>query len=193
MNPRLICLLLITSFTSCSIVSKQYYYLPDPPRPIVKDHSSYIKMILPQFTITDTSGKTLANLATSNGIGIPLFAGPPYIPVLPVAIVSVFYKQIHYFVMDLRITGSDANLAKLAIDTNNCYMLVDGTKKILLKAHQLLMDRPGEYDYRLSVPIRYAKIRSLTISTGNPLLDRSLNNVIFHRKKRLTHSIIGPS
>jgi hypothetical protein len=94
--------------------------------------------------------------------------------------------------MDLKISCSDSNGKNLAIDTNNCYLIINGSKKIPVKTHDLFMGRPGEHNYRLSVPIRFAKVHSLTITTGNPLIDQSLKNVIFHRRKRLNHSIIGP-
>jgi hypothetical protein len=94
--------------------------------------------------------------------------------------------------MDLTIRCSDANGKNLAIDTNNCYIIVDGSKKIPAKTHELFMGRPGEHNYRLSVPIRFAKVHNLTITTGNTFLDSELKNNTFHRRKRLTHSIIGP-
>jgi hypothetical protein len=150
-------------------------------------------MIHSQFAITDTSGKPVATMNTSNGVGIPILAGPPYIPVLPVAIISIFYKRIHYFVMDLNIRSSDSNRKNLAIDTDNCYIIVNGAKKIPVKTHDIFMGRPGEHNYRLSLPIRFAKVHSLTITTGNPLLDQALKNITFYRRKRLTHSILGPS
>lgn len=93
-------------------------------------------MIRPQFEITDTSGNPMATMTTSNGIGIPLLAGPPFIPVLPVGIAYIFYKRIHYFVMDLNIRSSDSTGKKLAIDTNNCYIVINGTKRI---THSIIM------------------------------------------------------
>src|ERR1700754_1514390 len=105
----------------------------------------------------------------------------------------MFYKRIHYFVMDLNIRcSSDSNFKNLAIDTNNCYIIVNDSKKMPARTHDLFMGRPGEHNYRLSVPIRFAKVHSLTITTGNIFLDNELKNITFHRRKRLTHSILGP-
>ncbi len=156
MKKHLIYFILIAICTSCSLVSKQYYYVPASAHTTIKDRAGYFKMLRSQVDISDSLGKSIGSVVTSNGIGVTLLAGPPYVPVFPVGLVSVFYKGETQFVMDIdvRVSGgylmplaTDSNIYKKTSDsltalgrftaahvnTNNCYMIVNGKKKIPLQ------------------------------------------------------------
>jgi len=85
--------LIIICFTGCSVVSKQYYYVPAAPHSTEKKRAGYSKMIYSIVDIPDSSGNNIGSITTSNGAGIPLFVGPAYVPVVPVGIIAVFNKR----------------------------------------------------------------------------------------------------
>jgi len=72
MNKYLAYFLIIISCSGCSVVSKQYYYVPTVAHLTIKDRDSYIGS---RVGIADLSGKNIGSMTTSNGAGIPLFLG----------------------------------------------------------------------------------------------------------------------
>jgi hypothetical protein len=213
LTKYLICLLALIGCSGCSLVSKQYYYVPVTVHQTIKTRDGYFKMLRSQVAISDTSGKQLGSVTTSNGIGVPLFAGLPYLPVVPVGLVSVFYKGDEQFEMDVSVK-SEGDFLTLAIDSDSykkirdslnalhistvhalkttaCYMIINGSKKVPLHVTEFIMSGPREHSYRLSADIRFGKVRTATIVTGNPLLDHTLKNVTFKRNARLTYCVLG--
>ncbi|MDB5135523.1 MAG: hypothetical protein JWP37_2126 [Mucilaginibacter sp.] len=206
--------LFIVGISGCSLVSKQYYYVPNASHHTIKDKDGYFKMVRSQIEISDTSGKNIGTVITSNGIGVPLLAGPPYLPVVPVGLVDIFYKRDHQFILDINIKCNTGHFMTLAIDsndykkvrdslntlriataarlnTNECYMIINGSKRIPLKAQEYFMGSTRGHSYRMYGDIRFSKVRTLTLVTGNPLLDNALKNINFKRKKRITYCVMG--
>jgi len=143
-----------------------------------------------EFEISDTTGRYIGTMTTSNGIGVPLLIGPPYLPVAPVGLVTIFSKRATDLQMDISIRCNDT---AVRLDTNACYIIVNGSKQKQLHVKEFLRGSTSMHSYQLYAPIRFAKVRTLSIITGNPILDHTLKNMTFRRKKRLMHCIIGLS
>ena len=173
-------------------------------------------MLSSQFEVSDPSGKYVGTMTTNDGIGVPLLIGPPYLPVAPIGLVTIFYKRVTDFQIDINIRCNDGYFMPLAIDsgrykrisdslnalgkmtaaglnTNDCYIIVNGSKKLPLQVKEFFMGSANVHSYQLFAPIPFAKVRTLSIFTGNPLLDNTLKNMTFRRKKRLTYCVIGLS
>lgn len=201
------------SCSGCSVVSRQYYYVPTATHLTIKDRGSYIGS---QVDIADLSGKNIGSITTSNGVGIPLFLGPPYLPVVPVGILSVFSKKLRQFEIDIAVNPGEGYFMALAVDSNNykrvndslaalrkgtavdlqttrCYMIVNGSTKIPLRVKGYFMGQSNSHSYRMYAPVGFGKVRTMTIVTGNPLLDNCLKNMVFKRKKRLFYFVFGLS
>jgi hypothetical protein len=118
--------------------------------------------------------------------------------------------------MDIDVTPADGNFMALSIDsnsykktrdslsalgimtarpvnTNKCYMIVNGSKKVPLQLEEFFMGGTHGHSYRLSAAIRFGKVRTVAIVTGNPMLDHTLKNVTFRRNSRLTYCVMGLS
>ncbi len=196
------------------MVSKQYYYVPATVHQTIKSEDGYVKMVHQRIEISDSSGKHIGAVSTSNGIGVPLLAGPPYLPVLPVGLVTVFYKGDEQFEMDIIVSPDDGYFLTLAIDsdgykktrdslsalrvmtarplqTTACYIMVNGSKKVPLRVSEYFMGSTKSHSYRMAADIRFGSVRRVTIVTGNPLLDQALKNITFKRNSRLTHAVLG--
>lgn len=172
------------------------------------------------MNISDTSGNNIGDITTSNGIGTPLLAGPPYLPVLPVGLASLAYSfhkgGENHFVMDISIRCNDGYFMPLAIDSSsyksisdslsklgistavkfrssNCYMLVNNTKKVPLKIKEFYMGRYESHAYRVYADIPFSRVNTLQLVTGNTLIDNALKDVTFKRKHRLTYCVIKQS
>jgi hypothetical protein len=216
MKKHLAYFLIMICCSGCSVVSKQYEYVPDGAHSTTKEKAGYTKMIYSKVDIADRSGKNIGSFTTSNGIGVPLFLGPPYLPVVPVGIVSVFSKKLRQFEIDITVNPRDGYFMALAIDSNNykrindslaalkvgtaadlhttgCYMIINGSTKVPLRVKEYFSQQNHSHSYRLYAPVGFGKVRTLTIVTGNPLLDERLKNVVFTRKKRLTYFVFGLS
>jgi hypothetical protein len=208
--------LFIVGISGCSLVSKQYYYVPNAPHHTIKDKDGYFKMVRSQIEISDTSGNNIGTVTTSNGIGAPLFAGPPYLPVVPVGLVDMFYKRDHQFILDINVECNNGHFMALAIDsndykkvrdslntlrvatavrlnTNECYMIVNGLKKIPLHTEEFFMGSPLRHNYRMVADIRFKKVNTMQLVTGNAILDNALKNTTFKRRHRITYCVMGPS
>jgi hypothetical protein len=173
-------------------------------------------MIYSKVDIPDSSGKNIGSVTTSNGMGIPLFLGPPYLPVVPVGVVRIFSKKLRRFEIDITVNAKDGYFMTLAVDSNSykrvrdslailkkgtaaylsttgCYMIINGSTKVPLRVQEYFMVQTHSHSYRFYAPVGFGKVRTLTIVTGNPLLDERLKNLVFSRKKRLTYAVLGLS
>jgi hypothetical protein len=121
MNKYLAYFLIIISCSGCSVVSKQYYYVPTVAHLTIKDRDSYIGS---RVGIADLSGKNIGSMTTSNGAGIPLFLGPPYLPVVPVGIVSIFSKKLRQFEIDIAVIAGDGYFMALANSKHHSFLSI---------------------------------------------------------------------
>ena len=194
--------LLIVGISGCSVVSKQYYYVPETAHHTIKTKDGYFKMHYSQLEITGLSGDSIGSIRTSNGIGEPLFAGPPFLPVIPVGLAGLFYKREHLFVMDFSIKCNNGYFMLLAIDSNrykrisdslsklkiataaplntdDCYMVINSSKKIPLHTEEFFMGNNAGHSYRMLAYTRFGKVNTMRLVTGNPILDSTLkkNNI----------------
>jgi hypothetical protein len=216
MNKYLAYFLILTCCSGCSVVSKQYYYVPTAAHETTKEIVGGTKMIYNKVELTDSAGKHIGSMSTSNGIGIPLLMGPPYVPVVPVGVVWAFSKKLRQFQMDVTIRPDEGYFMTLAVDSNSykilrdsltakkvgtgaylhttgCYLIVNGSTKVPLRVRENFMQQTNAHDYRFSAPIGFGRVLTLSIVTGNPLLDARLKNLVFKRKKRLTYFLLGLS
>jgi len=216
MNKYLSFFMIMFCSSGCSVVSKQYFYEPAAAHTTTKEQPGYTKMIYSKLDIPDSSGNNIGSITTSNGIGIPMFMGPAYLPIVPIGIVRVFSKKLRQFEIDITVNPHDGYFMALAVDTNSykrlrdslaarnegtaawlptagCYMIINGSTKVPLRVKEYFMQQTNSHSYRLYADVGFGKVRTLTIITGNPLLDSRLKNLVFTRKKRITHSIYGLS
>jgi hypothetical protein len=201
---------------SCSVVSRQTYYVPSAAHRTVKDRSGYFKMVHSEMKISGAPGDSIGRLITSNGIGNPVLAGPPFLPVIPVGLIDIFYKRNHLFILDLEVRSNNGYFMRLAIDSNEykkktdsldklkirtaaalntsqCYMIVNGSTRVPLHTEEFLMGHASSHSYRLSADFRFKNVKTMQLVTGNALLDSTLKNVTFTRKHRITYCVMGPS
>jgi hypothetical protein len=211
MNKYLSYLMIMFGCSGCSVVSKQYYYVPDAAHLTTNDRRTYAKMLYYHVEMADSSGKDIGSITTSNGAGLPLFLGPSYLPVLPVGIVVLFSKKLRQFQMDITIHCDNGYFMTLAIDSNNCkrigdslaalrictaadlhttgcYMIINDSTKVPLRVSEYFMGQTNAHSYRMSAPVGFRKVRTMTIVTGNAQLDRCLKNIIFRQNKRVTYA-----
>jgi len=106
---------------------------------------------------------------------------------MTLAIDSNGYKKLNDSLSALKVAKP------VSLPTAKCYMIVNGSTKVPLLVKEFFMHQTDYHNYQMYAPIGFEKVRTATIVTGNPLLDRSLKNLIFKRKKRFTHSIYGLS
>jgi len=209
-------LLLAIACSGCSVVSKQWYYVPSVAHQTIKTRDTYFKVVRQEFDVTDSTGKPIGTISTSNGMGLPLLGGPLFLAVFPVGLVNIFYKGNVQFEMDLLETPRDGYFMPLAIDSDSykttrdslkalrimavwplkttaCYMIVNGTKKVPLHVSEYFLGFATSHSYRLRAVIRFGQVRTVTIITGNPMLDRMLKNITFKRKSRIIFDELGES
>jgi hypothetical protein len=202
----LIVLLLITFFTSCSTISKEYYYLPENHQYKASNKERGLNTLSCEITLTDSSGKNIGTFSTSHGLGKSLFAGPLYLPVIPVFFIPSGDSD---FLMDINIHCDSSNFIPTAIDivshnriqdslnarhtftgemldTKECYLLINDSIKVPLLVHEYFLGQTTKYhSYRLFANFPFKKIKTFRLITGNPLLDSNIQNIVFKRKKRI--------
>lgn len=216
MNKHLLAFLIVICCSGCSVVSRQYYYVPNTPHQTIKKKAGYSKTISSQIQIPDASGKDIGSVTTSNGTGVPLFFGPGYVPVVPVGAIFIFSQRLRQFGMDLIVRSDDEHFMALTIDsvrykrisdslfaiksmrlvdfpTTDCYMIINGSERIPLRVKEYFMGQGSSHSYQLVAPVGFGKVHTMTMVTGNPILDNRLKTVVFKRKKRITHYIFGLS
>ena len=210
------CALLIAMLacSGCSIISKQYYYVPSVTHQTTKGrpiHSDF-KMVYSKLSVLNKAGDSIGSITTSNGIGHPLLMGP-FLPVVPVG--GFFQKSDSRFVMEVTVNSNEGYFMPLSIDSNDykhardslrilkistnrplqnsqCYLLVNDTLKVPLKVGEFFMGRTSSHSYWMTADIRFRKVKSLKLITGNALLDSTLKQVTFKRKSRIKFDLVGP-
>ncbi|GAA3980184.1 hypothetical protein [Mucilaginibacter dorajii] len=207
-------LIALLACSGCGIISKQYYYVPSVAHQTIKGYFSHtdFKMISNRFSVSNKVGDSVGSIAVSNGIGHPLLMGL-LLPVMPVG--GFFQKSSSQFVMEVTVNSNEGYFMPLAIDSNDyksvrdslhiskvstkrplqsnqCYMIVNDTLKVPLKVGEFFMGHTGAHSYWMTADIRFRKVKSLKLITGNTLLDSTLNHVTFKRRSRIKFDLVGP-
>ncbi|OOQ61417.1 hypothetical protein BC343_20835 [Mucilaginibacter pedocola] len=203
-------------FSACSVVSKQYYYEPSAAHVAVADKAKGAQTIQNEIGLTDSTGSKIGSVITANGIGVPLWMGPPFVPVVPIGVMNLFSKKNREFEIDITVKPGTGYFTRLAIDSvqyhrladslaairvmtaatlqhTQCYIIINGSTKVPVQVKEFFMGDGNVYRYRFHASVTFKKVRQLNIVTGNPLLDKQLKNVIYNRKQRLHYLIIGMS
>jgi hypothetical protein len=200
--------------SGCAMISKQYYYEPSVPHQTYKGRFSHsdFKMIYNKVRISGKAGDSIGSITVSNGIGRPLLMGP-LLPVIPVG--GFFQKRASQFILEMTVNCNDGYFMPLAIDSNEykrvrdslnalkigtkgalpgsqCYMIVNDTLKVPLQVGEFFMGSTKSHSYWMTSDIRFRKVKTMKLVTGNTLLDSTLKNVTFKRKSRIKFELIGP-
>ncbi len=208
-------ILAVAILQGCAMISKQYYYVPSVPHQTFKGRFSHsdFKMIYNKIRVSGKGGDSIGSIAVSNGIGHPLMMGPVVFPVIPVG--GFFQKIDSKFILELTVNSNDGYFMPMAIDSNDykrvrdslsalkistkgplsgsqCYMMVNDTLKIPLRAEEFFMGYPKSHSYWMTSDIKFRKAKTIRLVTGNALLDSTLKNVTFTRKSRIKFDLVGP-
>lgn len=208
-------LLAIIGFSGCAMFSKQYYYVPSVSHQTLQSHyrHSDFKMIYSRVKISSQAGDSIGTITTDNGIGYPLLMGPVIFPVIPVG--GFFQKRFGGFAMNVTINCNNGYFMPLAIDSNaykrkrdslnslkisteaqlgngQCYMIVNDTLKVPLQVKEFFMGYTTGHSYGFTSEVRFRKVRTMRLVTGNAMLDSNLKNITFKRRSRFKFEIIGP-
>ncbi len=145
--------LILLGLSGCSVINKQYYYVPSVKHQSVSDRHSEFKMKYSRFKVSDKAGDSIASISTNNGVGQPLLIGPVIFPVIPIG--GFFYKVTGKSEMDIAVNSTQANFTLLALDSSghkrvsdslramkiakkaplkskSCYMIVNDSLKVSL-------------------------------------------------------------
>lgn len=207
-------LIALLACSGCGIISRQYYYVPSVTHQTIKGRFNHrdFKMIYSKFRLSNIAGDSIGSITTSNGIGHPLLMGP-LLPILPVG--GFFRKSDSRFVMEVAVNNIEGYFMPLAIDSNDykkvsdslrrlktgtkrplqnsgCYMLVNDTLKVPLKTGEFFMGHTSSHNYWMTADIRFSKVKSFKLVTGNALLDSTLKRAIFKRRSRIKFDLVGP-
>ncbi|HZX59577.1 MAG TPA: hypothetical protein VFE54_12655 [Mucilaginibacter sp.] len=199
----------------CAMVSKQYYYVPSVPHQTYKTRFSHsdFKMIYNKIKVSGKAGDSIGSVAVSNGMGHPLMMGPLIFPVIPVG--GFFQKIDSKFILELTVNCNEGYFMPMAIDSTDyksirdslrirkistkrelhdsqCYIMVNDTLKVPLKASEFFMGSAKGHSYWMTSDIKFRKVKTMKLVTGNALLDSTLKNVTFKRKSRIKFDLIGP-
>ncbi|MFI5162709.1 MAG: hypothetical protein ACHQHN_15625 [Sphingobacteriales bacterium] len=199
----------------CSMIAKQYYYVPSAPHQAYKTRFSHsdFKMIYNKVRVSGKAGDSIGSIDVSNGIGHPLMMGPLVFPVIPVG--GFFQKIDSKFILELTVNCNEGYFMPMAIDSTHyksirdslrirkistkgelsddqCYMIVNDTLKVPLKPSEFFMGYKNLHSYWMTADIRFRKVKTMRLVTGNALLDSNLKNVTFKRKSRIKFDFIGP-
>jgi len=71
-------------------------------------------------------------------------------------------------------------------------MIVNDTLKVPLKVGEFFMGHTKSHSYWMTADIRFRKVKSLKLITGNTLLDSTLKHVTFKRTSRIKFDLVGP-
>jgi len=208
-------LLLLVASSGCAVISKQYYYVPSVPHKATKTRNGYsdYKIVYSSVKVTNKTGDSIGTITTNHGFGHPLLIGP-FLPVIPVG--GLFNKRTSRFLMELNVKCSKEYFMSMAIDSNdykkvrdslnalkvrkvaplkssNCYIIVNDTQKVPLYTEAFFFDNNSTgYEYRLTADIKFRKIKTMKLVTGNALLDSTLKNITFKRKGKIVFNLLGP-
>lgn len=201
--------------SGCSVISKQFYYVPNVPHQTIKTRPGYsdFKTIYSKIKVTGEAGDSIGAITTSNGFGHPLLMGPLVFPVVPVG--GIFQRSASRFKMELSVSCNDGYFMQMAIDSNDykrkrdslnaiktgtrallvnsgCYLLVNDTLKVPLHVREYFMGNTHGHRYWIESDIKFSKVKTMKLVTGNALLDRTLNKITFKRKSRIKYDLAGP-
>jgi hypothetical protein len=207
-------LLALLFCSGCAVISKQYYYVPSVPHQTFKSRLKYsdFKMIYSKVRVSGKAGDSVGSVTVSNGVGQPLLMGP-FLPVIPVG--GFFQKSRSQFMLELTVNCNDGYFMPLAIDSNDykrvrdslnalkistkhllqggqCYMIVNDTLRVPLHTGEFFMNHNNSHSYWMDASIRFRKVKTMRLVTGNALLDNTLKDVTFKRKSRIKFELIGP-
>lgn len=105
---------------------------------------------------------------------------------MPLAIDSNDYKRVNYSLNRLK------TYTKRPLQNSSCYMLVNDTLKVPLQVGEFFMGNTKSHSYWITGDIRFRKVKSLKLVTGNTPLDSTLGHVTFKRKSRIKFDLAGP-
>jgi hypothetical protein len=201
--------------SGCAMISKQYYYVPSVPHQVSRTRfaQSDFKMIYNKFKVSGKAGDSIGSVTVSNGVGHPLMMGPLIFPVIPVG--GFFEKSDGKFLLEFSVKTNDGYFMQLAIDSahyksirdslilrkiatkrllnsDQCYMIVNDTLNVPLKTSEFFMGRTNGHGYWMTADIKFRKVKTMRLVTGNALLDSALKNVTFKRRSRIKFDLIGP-
>lgn len=169
-------------------------------------------MVYSKIPLSNKRGDSIGSITTSNGTGHPLLMGP-FLPVVPVG--GFFQKSDSRFVIEVTVNCNEGEFMPLAIDSNDykhardslrilkfstqrplqnsgCYLLVNDTLKVPLKVGEYIMGHTSAHRYWMTADIRFRRVKSLKLVTGNTLLDSALKQVTFKRRSRIKFDLLGP-
>jgi len=207
----LVFLLLIVVLSGCGMISKQYYYVPSVAHQQLRNRDEHrdFKMIYSKVAIRNAGGDSIGSVTSSNGVGHPLLMGP-VVPVIPVG--GFFQKRSSRFEMDVNIRSNNGYLMPMAIDSNDykkkrdslnalkvgkvqqlssqCYMIVNDTVKVPLKVEEFFLGNTGGHSYRIDADIKFRKVKTMKLVTGNAILDSTFKKITFKRKSRIKYDFL---
>ncbi|HTD99371.1 MAG TPA: hypothetical protein VK668_08780 [Mucilaginibacter sp.] len=207
-------LFFLLGFSGCSVINKQYYYVPSVKHQSVSDRHSEFKMKYSRFKVSDKTGDSIATIATNNGVGQPLLIGPIIFPVIPIG--GFFHKVTGKFEMDIDINSRPDYFMLLAIDSSGhkrvsdslrlmkiakkaplkskyCYMIVNNSLKVPLSVEEFFMGNKAGHSYIMRSDMRFGKVKTMRLVTCNAVLDSTFKNITFKRKSRITFNLLGGS
>jgi hypothetical protein len=208
-------ILAVVTLQGCAMISKQYYYVPSVPHQSYKTrfaHSDF-KMIYNKIRVSGRAGDSIGEIRVSNGIGHPLMMGPLVFPVIPVG--GFFQKIDSKFILELTVNSNEDYFMPMAIDSTHyktirdslrirkfstrreltgsqCYLIVNDTLKVPLKTGEFFGGYKNLHSYWMTADIKFRKVKTMRLVTGNALLDSTLKNVTFTRKSRIKFDFVGP-
>lgn len=205
---------IVTGICGCSVVNRQYYYTTTAPHTFENGDPRYYRITYNKFNVNGPLGAPAGSVTTSNGFGRPLFTGPLYVPFIPVGLVTLFVRNETRFILDVRVESNDGyfgalnldstaykaisdsinalhNTASVRLNTVNCYLLVNGSKKIPLQVREDFSGDRKVCGYHMFADVGFSKVRAFKIVTGNALLDSTLKDVTFRRNSRITYNLIS--
>lgn len=72
-------------------------------------------------------------------------------------------------------------------------MIVNDSLKVPLSVEEFFMGSNIAHHYIMRSDMRFGKIKTMRLVTGNPVLDSTFTNITFKRKSRLTFNLLGGS
>lgn len=71
-------------------------------------------------------------------------------------------------------------------------MIVNDTLKVPLNTAEFFMGRTNSHSYWMTSDVRFRKVKTMRLITGNALLDSALKGITFKRKSRIKLDLLGP-
>ena len=105
---------------------------------------------------------------------------------MPMAIDSNNYKRKRDSLNALKI-GTRAELTN-----SGCYLLVNDTLKVPLRVNEYFRGNTKGHSYWITSDIKFRKVKTMKLVTGNAILDATLSKITFKRKSRIKFDLAGP-